>query len=216
MDDVEAHVARARDAHDGVEVGPVVVERRTDLVHDLRDLLDVRVEHAERVRVGQHQARHLAVGVGAQVVEVDAAVGVGRELDDLQPGHRHGRGVGPVRGVGRQHLVAMGLAAGLVVGACQQQPGELAVRAGGGLQRDVRQAGDLRERSLQAPHQLERALRAGGVLQRVQSRVSGQRRGALVQARVVLHRARAERVEARVEVEVALGDAHVVAHDLRL
>ena len=44
----------------------------------------------------------------------------------------------------------------------------------------------------------------------------GQRRDALVQARVVLHRARAQRVEAGVEIEVALGEAHVVAHDLRL
>ena len=46
--------------------------------------------------------------------------------------------------------------------------------------------------------------------------MSGQRRDALVQARVVLHRARAERVEARVEIEVPLRQADVVAHDLRL
>ena len=155
------------------------------------------------------------VGLGAQVLDVDAAVGVGGELDDLEARHRHGRRVGAVGGVGRQHLVAR-LAAILVVGARQQHARELAVRAGGGLQRDVRQAGDLRERALQVPHQLERALRALGVLQRVQPRVAGQRGDALVQARVVLHRARAERVEAGVEVEVALGDADVVAHDLRL
>jgi hypothetical protein len=45
----------------------------------------------------------------------------------------------------------------------------------------VRQARDLRQRALQVPHQLERALRALGVLQRVQPRVAGQRRDALVQ-----------------------------------
>ena len=105
---------------------------------------------------------------------------------------------------------------GLVVGARQQQARELAVRPGRGLQRDVWQPGDLRQGALQVPHQLQRALRALGVLQRVQTRVSGQRGDALVQARVVLHRARAERVEARVQVEVALGEADVVAHDLRL
>ena len=60
------------------------------------------------------------------------------------------------------------LAAVLVVGARQQHAGQLAVRAGGGLQRDVRQAGDLAQRALQVPHQLERALRALGILQRVQ------------------------------------------------
>ena len=100
------------------------------------------VEQPERVGVGQHQAGDVRVGLGAQVVEVDAAVGVGRELDDLQAGHRHGRRVGAVRGVGREHLVAR-LAAVLVVGARQQHAGELAVRARRGLQRDVRQAGDL-------------------------------------------------------------------------
>src|SRR4051794_18313321 len=50
----------------------------------------------------------------------------------------------------------------------------------------------------------------------MQPRVPGQRGGALVQARVVLHRARAEWIEARVEVEVALRQVHVVADDLGL
>ena len=73
MDDVEAHVARPRDAHHRVEVGAVVVERRADAVDDLGDLLDVRVEQPERVGVGQHQAGDVVVGLRAQVVEVDAA-----------------------------------------------------------------------------------------------------------------------------------------------
>ena len=148
-------------------------------MHDPGDLLDVLVEQAERVRVRQHQTRHVAVGLRAQVVQIDAAVGVGRDLDDLQARHRHRRGVRAVGGVRREHLVAV-LAFGLVVGAGQQHARELPVRAGGGLQRDVRQAGDLRERRLQVPHQLQRALRARGVLQRVQPRVA---RGARRRAR---------------------------------
>src|SRR5918998_3335664 len=48
------------------------------------------------------------------------------------------------------------------------------------------------------------------------ARVTGERRDALVEAGVVLHRARAERVEAGVEVEVAARDAVEVAHDLGL
>ena len=115
-----------------------------------------------------------SVGLGPQVVEVDVAVGVGADLDHLVAGHRHRRRVGAVRGVGRQHLGAL-LAAILVVGAGEQHPGELAVGAGGGLQRDVRQPGDLRQRVLQAPHQLERALGALGSLERMQLGVPGQR-----------------------------------------
>ena len=173
------------------------------------------VEEPERVRVGEHQAGDVVVGLRAQVVDVDAAVLVGADLDDLVAAHRHRRRVGAVRGVRGEDLRAL-LAAVLVVGAGEQHAGELAVRAGGRLQRDVRQAGDLAQRALQLVHQLQRALGALGVLQRVQARVAGQRRDALVQLRVVLHRARAERVEAGVEVEVALREPVVVADDLRL
>ena len=104
----------------------------------------------------------------------------------------------------------------LVVGAGEQHAGQLAVGARGRLQGHVRQPRDLAQRVLQPPHQLERALRPVRVLERVQPGVARQRRDPLVQLRVVLHRARAERVEAGVEVEVALGQAVVVAHDLGL
>ncbi len=140
---------------------------------------------------------------------------VGADLDDLVARHRHRRRVGAVRGVGREHLVAL-VAVGLVEGAREQHAGQLAVRAGARLQRHVRQAGDLAQRALQLVHQLQRALGARGRLRRVQAGVAGQRRDALVQLRVVLHRARAERIEAGVEVEVALGDAVEVPVDLRL
>ena len=80
----------------------------------------------------------------------------------------------------------------------------------------MRQAGDLGERALEAPHQLERALRALRVLRGVQAGVARERRDPLVQARVVLHRARAERIGAGVEVEVAPREPVVVADDLRL
>ena len=71
------------------------------------------------------------------------------------------------------------LAAVLVEGAGEQHAGQLAVRARGGLQRDVRQPGDLAQALLQAPHQLQRALRAPRVLERVQPGVAvGARRRA--------------------------------------
>ena len=80
----------------------------------------------------------------------------------------------------------------------------------------MRQPGYLAERVLEAPHQLERALGVLGILERVQAGVARQRRQPLVQLRVVLHRARAERVEALVEVEVLGRERRVVAHDLGL
>ena len=215
MDDVEADVAGPRDPHHRVQVRAVVVQRRADVVDDRGDLLDATVPQPERVRVGEHQARDLVVGLGPQVLDVDAAVVGGGDLDHLVAGHGHRRGVRAVRGVGREHLRAH-VAAVLVVGAREQDAGQLAVRARAGLQRDVRQPGDLAQRALQPPHQLERALRLARVLQRMQAGKAVQRRHAFVQLGVVLHRARSERVEALVEVEVPGRQAHVVAHDLRL
>ena len=50
----------------------------------------------------------------------------------------------------------------------------------------------------------------------MQARVAGERGDALVEPRVVLHRARAERVDPGVEVEVAAREPVVVADDLGL
>jgi hypothetical protein len=102
------------------------------------------------------------------------------------------------------------------VRAHQHQPGELALRAGGRLEADSGEPRYLGEDLLQAPHQLERALRAGGVLERVELRVARERGHALVELGVVLHRARPQRIEAGVEVEVALGQPVEVPDDLRL
>ena len=76
VDDVEAHVARARVAHHRVEVGAVVVERPPRRVDQAGDLGDVLVEEPERVRVGQHQAGDLIgvlVDLRPQVVHLDPA-----------------------------------------------------------------------------------------------------------------------------------------------
>jgi hypothetical protein len=215
VDDVETHVARAADPHDRVEVRAVVIERRPDPVHDPLDLLDPRLEQPERRGIGEHQARDVLVGLRAQIVEVDVAAGVDADLDDLVTGHRHRRRVRAVRGVGGQHLGPV-LAAVLVERSRQQYAGKLALRPCARLERDVWEAGDLAERVLEAPHELERALRVARILERVKPRVAGQPGDPLVQLGVVLHRARAERVEAGVEIEVPLGQAVVVAHDLGL
>ncbi len=215
MDDVEPHVARARTAHDRVEVGAVVVERAPHPVHDRGDLGDVAVEQAEGVGVGQHQRGDVLVGLLAQVVDVHPAVRRRGDLHDLKAGHRHRGGICPVRRVRGQDLCAL-LAAVRVVRAGEQQAGELPVRTGGRLEADVRQSGELAELTFQVPHQLERSLCPLRVLSGVQAGVAGEGGDALVDSRVVLHRARAERVRPGVEVEVAARDAVVVADDLRL
>ena len=57
--DVKAHVARAHGAQDGVQVGAVVVQQSTDVVHRFGDLDNLLLKEAYRVRVRQHNARHV-------------------------------------------------------------------------------------------------------------------------------------------------------------
>ena len=94
----------------------------------------------------------------AEVLEVEVPARVGLHLRELVAGHRDARGVRPVRGVGGDDRVAL-LAAIGEVRAHEHEPGELALRAGGRLQRHRGEPRDLGEDLLQVPHELERALR---------------------------------------------------------
>ena len=52
---VDPHVARPDDAEDRVHVGAVEVEQGPAIVKQPGDLADLRVEQADRVRVGDHE-----------------------------------------------------------------------------------------------------------------------------------------------------------------
>ncbi len=121
------------------------------------------------------------------------------------------RGVGGDDRLALLHLPAIG-----EVGAHEHEPGELALRARGRLERDGVQPAHFGEDPLQAPHELEGALGAVLLLERMEVAEPGQRDHPLVHARVVLHRAGAQRVETRVDSEGAVGERREVAHDLGL
>ena len=165
--------------------------------------------------IREHEAGSPLVHLPAQVLEVEVAARVGLDFRELVARHRDARGVRPVRGVGGDDRVSL-LAAVGEVRAHEHEPGELALRPGGRLQRHGRKSRDLGEDLLQVPHQLERALGVLVLRMRVQVAEPRERGSALVDARVVLHRAGAERVEARVDPEGAVGERREVPHDLRL
>ena len=123
-----------------------------------------------------------------------AADGIG---DGLEAGHRRGRRVGAVRAVRDEHLVALGVAALAMVGADHEDAGQLALGAGRRLERHGAHAGDLGQRRLELPQELERALRDLVGRHRMELGEARQAGRPFVELRVELHRARAERVEAR-------------------
>ena len=182
---------------------------------DARHLLDALVEEPERRGVREHQAGRPFRDPLPKIREVDVSTRVRRDADEREPGHRHAGRVRAVSGVGDDDLGAL-LAPLGEVGAQQEQPQKLPLRPRGRLQRDGVEARHCSEGALESPHQLEGSLTTLDLLMRVKIAESRQRGQQLVDPRVVLHGAGAERVEARVDAEVAGGELREVAQQLRL
>ena len=89
------------------------------------------------------------------------------------------------------------------VRAEQHQPGELSLTPGRRLKGDGVEPRHLEQDLLELPLELQRALRGVVLDERVQTREARQADDPLVDARVVLHGAAAERIEARIDPEVA-------------
>ena len=124
-------------------------------------------------------------------------------------------GIGAVRRVGNENLLAR-IALRLVPRARQQDAGELAVRAGRRLQRDRVHAGDLEQAALQQIDDFQNALRQrlGPVRMRLGQAFDARHK--LIDARVVLHGAGAQRIHAEVDRVVPGGEPREVADDLDL
>ena len=158
--DVEARLARSEAAHDRVEVGAVHVGDGARLLDRRDHLVDLVLEDAERRRVGDHQRRHVRAERRAQRLQVDPATLVGGNGDRRVADHGGGRRVRAVRAVRHQHLGALlALAGGPMVGACHEQPGQLAVGPGRRLEADRGEAADLAQQLGEQPLQLQAALR---------------------------------------------------------
>ena len=214
--DVEAGGAGPELAQQRVEVGPVHVGQGAGGVDHLEELHDPLLEEPERRGVGDHHRRRRGAERRPERLEVHPAVGGRGDVDRPEAGHRRGRRVRPVGRVGHEDVRPGRVAAGAVVGPDHEDPGQLALGAGRGLERDGVHAADLGEVLLEAPEELERALGrlVGG--QGMEGGEAGQAGRPLVDLGVVLHGARAEGVEARVHAPVELGEVHVVADEGRL
>ena len=104
--DVHAEIARPRDAHQRVHVGAVHVEQRALAMQDFGGLDDARFEDAQRVGVGDHQAGHVLGDGLFERREIEQAVLVGADVLDHVAGDGGGGGVGAVRRIRNQDLLA--------------------------------------------------------------------------------------------------------------
>src|SRR5262249_60374922 len=81
---VGAEVARAREAQDGVHVGPVEVDQGAVLVQQIGDGANLLLEQSEGVRVGDHEHGGALVELRLQVVEIDQALRVALDRERLE------------------------------------------------------------------------------------------------------------------------------------
>ena len=183
---VHAEVAGPRLAHQRVHVGAVHVEQRALGVQDVGDLVNLALEDANRRGVGEHQRGGLFVHLPRKGLEIDAALGVGLEILDRVAADGRGGRVGAVGRVGDENLLAR-IALRLVPCADEQDSRELAMRAGGRLQRDRVHAGDFDQAALQQIDHFENTLRQRFRPVRMRLGQSLDAGDELVHARVVLH-----------------------------
>ena len=216
VDAVKAHIAGAHNAHNGVEVGSVVVAQAPGLVDQPGDLQNVLVENAHGVGIGQHQPRHIVSQHRLQSLQIHAAVGGGGDVHHLIAAHSGGGGIGAVGAVGNDDLGALMIAPCIVVLLDQQHAGELAVSAGGGLEGHAVHAGDLAEIAAGGIQHLPAS--GHGVLrgQGMHPGKARQGRHLLVDAGVILHGAGAQRIKAAVDAVNVLAQLRVVAAQIHL
>ena len=136
-------------------------------------------------------------------MEIDAAVLGGGHLNDFEAGHGGTRWVRPVGRIRHHNAGALGFTALAEVLLNAAHGGEFALCAGHRLKGDFVHAGTHREHVLHFVEDGQEALQVVFRLVRMHVADAGHLSDDLVHARVVLHRARAERIEARVDTEVA-------------
>src|SRR5204862_1133005 len=105
----------------------------TVLMDDLANLLDRDFEYAVRRWIGHHQGAEGALvrfGLGLEIGDVDVAVLVSLDHDDLHPRHDRARRVSAVGRLRDQAGGAMRLAAMLVIRADDEQSRKLSLRSG--------------------------------------------------------------------------------------
>ncbi len=181
-------------------------------VENLGDFRDALLEDSERRRIGDHQRGDVGRHQFAEFVDVDLAVRFRLDVFDFVAGDHRGGGIGAMRGIGDQNFFAR-IALLLQVRADQQEAGEFALRARGGLQGDGVHAGDFEQALLEKAQDFEAALRKLLRLVRMLGGDAVEPGDEFIDARVVLHGAGTERIHAEVDRVVPGGEAREVADD---
>ena len=213
---VGPHVARPDGAQDRVHVGAVEVEQGAPVVQQSWRSSPTWGSNSPTVfGVGDHEHGGLVVELGLEVVEVDEPAAVALDRDRLEPGEVGRGGVGAVGAVGDQDL-GPPLAPVAEVGRGDQQRRQLALRPAAGCRLTASSPAISASISCSSKRIASSPWSVLSSWYGCCAARARQRREPLVPLRVVLHRARPERVEVRVDRHVQRRKVRVVPDDVEL
>ena len=195
MADVGADMTGRSEPDLRVHVGAVHINLAAVAVDCGANIFDGSFENTVRGRVGDHQGGEIG-GVffrfRLKIGDVDVAIRIAGDGDDLVAAHRGARGIGAV-GAGRDEAnVAMTFVARFVVRADDEEAGVFALRAGVGLERDGGEPGDFGEPLLKILKEARVTFRLFGGCEGMHPAEFGPRDGQHFTRGVELHRARTE------------------------
>ncbi len=216
MNDIKTHVTRLDLAQDGVQVGPVVIQKPAGGMHTLRDVLDMPIKYPQGRGIGEHEARGPWSDGGIERDEIDVAIGAHIDLAYAIAAHGRGGRIRAMSGLGDQDLVTRKVIAGRMVGANHGNPGELPLGPGHRRKRDRAHAGHILQHLLQfeeaGQDTLPRRFRRQRMAVREPRELGCDMRG----PGVVLHGARTKWIKMRIDGEIPLAQARVMTHHLKL
>jgi len=201
LDHIKAQIARPGFAHEGVGVCAVAVKESPPAVHNSGDLPDIPFEKPERIWIRQHEPGDISGHQFPKMRDVDASLGIGANGYGLEAAQGAGRGIGAVGGIGDQNLAAL-VPPHLKVFFHHHHAGQFAVGPRGRLEGEVGHAEDLAQVLPEFVHQPKASLRECNGPAGMQRGKAGPLGDLLVNLRVVLHGAGAQRIEADVDAEI--------------
>ena len=77
MDNIVAHISRANESHNRVEIGSIVIEESTRIMDNLGNLANIFIKDTNRVGVGKHERSRIFPNGSFKRLEVYTAIRTG-------------------------------------------------------------------------------------------------------------------------------------------
>ena len=176
----------------------------------------VLFKHSHRVGIGHHQGGNRSIEFRLKVFDIDSTVWQTLYFYNFEPGHSCRCRIGTVRRIRHKHAAAVFVGTAQEIGAYDHKAGIFTMRAGKRVERKLGHAADFAKGFFKSAIYTQCALHGIGRLCRVQVGNIGYAHHRLVDLGIIFHRARAKRIESRVDTKILGGKIRIMPHDIKL